>query len=135
MKMASERDMYIAGLRELANFLDRHPDLPVPCAGAHNAFARSTTELAVCARTPGVHWTKGASGLYFYLSVEFSGMHSYKLNLMRELVCRKVVTGTRMQPAVPAREIEEYEWVCNDQLLAAIGTKGPVAERPATEVV
>ena len=109
MKMASERDMYIAGLRELANFLDRHPDLPVPCAGAHNAFARSTRELAVCARTPGVRWTKNATSHYFHLSVKFTGGHSYELNLVRELVCRKVVTGTRMQPAVPAREIEEYE--------------------------
>ncbi len=111
---------FVKGLREFADFLAAHPDLPVPVAGSHNAFAADKAMLATIART-GVRWTKRAIDEWFYLSVSFTGGHTYDVNLSREQVCRKVVTGTRLVPAVAAREVEEYHWVCDEPLLAETG--------------
>ncbi len=113
------RQAYIGGLRELAAFLDAHPDLPIPASGgAHNVFVSDKAALAVIARV-GVRWEKSATDDYFYLRVAFSGGHYYDVNVSREAVCRKVVTGTRIEPAVPEREVEEFHWVCDEPLLAA----------------
>lgn len=108
---------YVAGLRELAAFVEAHPDLPVPYGGGQNAFVSSKADLAHVARTAGVRWEKSVNGEWFYLRVAFQGGHSYELNIARDQVCRKVVTGTRIEPATPEREVEEVTWVCDEPLL------------------
>lgn len=115
---ADLRQSRIAGLRQLADFLDQHPDLPVPYVGNANAFVDSRTDLARIARVAGVKWQKGGATDYFFLRVAFDGDVAYDVNVSREQVCRKVVTGTRIEPAQPAREVEEFHWVCDEPLLA-----------------
>lgn len=114
----SERAEFIAGLHELADFLEAHPDLPLPCDQSHNVFMSDKADIAALARAAGGRWEKGADPNYFYLKVKFAGGHSYDLNVNREKVCRKVVTGTRVQPAKPELEVEEFHWVCDEPLLA-----------------
>lgn len=114
------RRAYVSGLRQLANFMEAHPDLPVPYAGAANAFVNSKADLAALARSTGVRWAKAASDDYFCLLVHFHGGHSYELNVSREQVCRKVVTGTRIEPAKPEQVVEEFHWVCDEPLLAGV---------------
>jgi hypothetical protein len=114
----AERQAAIDGLRQLADFIEQHPGVPLPVANGNNAFVWSRETLAAIARTPGVRWEKGAEGNYFSLSVSFAGGYSYSINIEREQVCRKVVTGTRILPAQPEREVEECEWRCEDSLLA-----------------
>lgn len=116
-RVFNQRRAFVAGLRELASFVDAHPDLPLPIASNHNAFVNTKAELAALARS-GVRWEKSANGNYFYLRVTFTGGHSFDVNVQREQVCRKVVTGTHLEPAVPAHEVEDFHWVCDEPLLA-----------------
>lgn len=114
-----ERRDYITGLRELADFIEAHPELPSPWGGGHNAFVENKADLANIARA-GARWDKGVSGDYFYLRKQFSGGTTYEINVSRDQVCRKVVTGTRIEPAKPEQEVETYEWVCDEPLLAGV---------------
>lgn len=111
---------YLTGLRELANFLESHPDLPIPGEMAHQVYVFSRERLAAVAREPGVRWEKSsdAGSDYFKLRVPFCGDQSYEVFTTRDEVCRKVVTGTRLIPATPEHEVETYEWVCDEPLLA-----------------
>lgn len=112
------RRAYVQGLRELASFVEAHPEIPLPYAGAHNAFVQDKSDLAIVAKACGGKWAKNATTDYFYISKAFSGGHSYEVNVSRENVCRKVVTGTRIIPAQPEREEDEIQWVCDEPLLA-----------------
>lgn len=112
-----ERAAYVSGLRQLATFIEAHPSLPLPYAGSHNAFVETKAELAALARV-GVKWQKTANDDFFTLRFAFDGHHSYEANVERAKVCRKVVIGTRIEPAQPEREVEEYHWVCDEPLLA-----------------
>jgi hypothetical protein len=114
----SERAVYVRGLRALADFVEAHEELPVPSPANLNAFARSKAELAALVRTSGIRWEKDVTGDYFYVRVSFDGGHYYDVNVSRDQVCRKVVTGTRVEPAKPERVIEEFHWVCDEPLLA-----------------
>lgn len=116
--MATERSDYTQGLRELADFIDAHPDIPLPYAGAHNAFVENKAQLGLIARAVGGRWDKKGTTDYFYIKREFAGGHSYEVNVSREQVCRKVKTGTRIEPAKPEQEVETFEWVCEEPLLA-----------------
>jgi hypothetical protein len=116
-----QRRAFVAGLREMADFIDAHPNLPTPYGSAQNTFVNTKEALAVIAREPGVRWEKSASDGYFYLKVSFAGGHAYEVNLERAQVCRKVVTGTRIEPARPEQEVETYIWECDEPLLAVQG--------------
>ena len=118
MTTVQERQEFVAGLREMAAFLENNPDLPMPISGGHNAFVETRAELAAIART--MAWDKNANGDYFYLSRRFTGGHSYEINVHRSEVCRKVVTGTKVILAVPEHEVEEFHWVCDEPLLAEV---------------
>lgn len=120
MSQEQDRAEYVQGLRELAAFIETHPDAPLPYAGAQNAFA-SKADMIALARSGG-RWNKRFVGDYFCLTVEFAGGHSYEVSISRDQVCRKVVTGTRVEPAQPERVIEEFKWVCDGSLLSATET-------------
>lgn len=117
IKLAARRQ-YVQGLRDLAAFIETFPDVPLPYAGAHNAFVDDKSQLAAIARACGGRWAKNATDDFFFIRRAFAGGHAYEVNVSRERVCRKVVTGTRIQPAVPEREVEEFRWVCDEPLLA-----------------
>ncbi len=121
-RLANERRAYVQGLRELAAFVETHA-VPLPYAGSANAYVLNKADLASIARSTGMRWQKSADDNFFYIRVQFSGRHSYDVNVSRESVCRKVVTGTRIEPAKPATTVEEFHWVCDEPLLAEGGPR------------
>lgn len=116
--MAERQDM-IYGLRELADFLEGNPEVPVPYDVEVNVWLTTREEMAAVARVGGT-WEKIFSFNYFMLKKAFgNGAVSFEVNTNREQVCRKIVTGTEVIPAQPEREVEKFEWVCDEPLLAA----------------
>lgn len=109
----------VNGLRQMATFIEEHPELPVPLGVGLNVFVSDKGQLAEVARVGGVKWEKCANGDFFYIKANFEGEHSYEVNISRKEICRRVVTGTRVEPAQPEREVEIVEWVCNDEPLLA----------------
>jgi hypothetical protein len=103
------------GLRELADFLDAHPAIELSTP-THLVYVQSRELLADMARLGG--WRKVYSDDYFHLSRMFAGDVELQVFTDRATVCRKVVTGTRVEPAKPEREVEIVEWVCDEPLLA-----------------
>lgn len=112
------RRAYVQGLRELASFIEASAALPCPYGTSFNAFVNNKADLADIARS-GTRWDKGVSGNYFFLRKEFAGGHTYEINVNREQVCRKVVTGTEIVPAQPEQVVETVEWICDEPLLVA----------------
>jgi hypothetical protein len=118
-KAAATRRAYINGLRQLAAFLEDHPELPCPWAPSHLVGAKDKATLIAIARTPGIRWQKDFdSNEYFSLKATFDGGHVYDVYVPRQEVCRKVVTGTRLEPAKPEQQVEEFHWVCEEPLLS-----------------
>lgn len=121
---AARRRAYVNGLRQLAAFFEEHPELPVPWQTSHLVGAQDKATLIAIARTPGIRWKKDWQGTdYFSLTVTFDGGHVYDVYVPRQEVCEKVVTGTRVVPAQPAHEVEEFRWECVEPLLATGETR------------
>jgi hypothetical protein len=116
---AKKRVDAIQGLRDLADFLEQHPGVPAPTYNTLNVGGESREDLARIARL--CPWQKDFGGEYFSLRKIFKGPLTLDVYVSRDQVCRKIVTGTRIVPAVeaqPEREEEVTEWVCEDALLA-----------------
>lgn len=119
---AARRRAYVNGLRQLASFLEEYPELPVPFAGVNAlSLVEDKAAMSRVARTPGVRWAKLGTDAYLRLSASFEGDHTYGVCIARTEVCRKKILGTHLEPAQPAREVEDYVWECTDALLAAGG--------------
>ncbi len=128
----SERDKLVAGLRELADFLDSPRGLALPrLAVAATAWpqdwhpgsfkdtpGRAKAVMQRAARALGKA-EKRHEGSYFALVRKF-GPVKLELTTSREQVCEKVIIGTREVPEVtyPARTEDVCEWLCSDSLLA-----------------
>lgn len=93
------RHNFIAGLHELADFLDAHPSVPVPSYIIKmHIFVETKEELAAIARQ--ATWSKEYRDTWFSLCQAFGhGVVSFEVNIEREKVCRRV------------------EWKCDDALL------------------
>ena len=122
-----ERDDYIAGLRQLADLLERNESLILPYSSysAFNMFTHSKKELQDWAKAfPGT-LEKEFSDIDIILKGALNGI-SIKIYGDREGVCERVVVGTRevKHPATPAYEakperieiVEEVEWICGSLL-------------------
>lgn len=110
----------IAGLRELADFLEANPEVHMPSL-YFNIYATSPADLAVQRRLLGVTEKLDASE-YLYFSKRFTGDVHLDLNINKEKTCKKVKVGTKKLPAEPAkpeREEDVYEWKCQSLLAAA----------------
>lgn len=110
---------FVAGLRAAADFFEKHPDLaPTYGKTRFDYFAHSKDELAQIARRIG-YAEKGEADVWFYLRKDFGGNVVLDVNVAREQVCRRVVTGTVEHPE-EAREAwteEIVEWVCDEPVL------------------
>lgn len=117
----ARRAAYVQGLRDLAAFLDAHPDLPISVSPAsHIALVDTKDEIVVIAREPGVRWEKNwGSDTYFGLARRFAGGHCYQVFVERGRICRKEIIGTTFVPPQPARQVEQFRWVCEDESLLA----------------
>ena len=114
----SKRETFIDNLRALASWLEAHPAIPVPeqrvCI---NVFDLGKPALQAAARTAA--WEKVYVGDFFVLRRTWDAVR-YDLNGDRAAVCRRVVTGTRVVPAQPARTVDMVEWQCDEPLLETV---------------
>lgn len=133
-----KRADYIAGLRLLADALERSPEVPLPYEGASTDMTfhflsgdDPKAAMAACARPLPTSFTKNADGKYFDLHGKLAGLR-VNLTAFREEVCERIVTGTRQveveEPdpealaAVPkvtkTVTVEDVEWRCHPILAA-----------------
>lgn len=113
---AERRAAFVRGLRELAECLERTPEIPVPYGTLLNCFVGSREHVAQIARTG--PWQKRYVDTWFTLTRDFAGGVRLDVNVERVQVCERVVVGTETVPAQPAHEVEIVEWRCADSLLA-----------------
>lgn len=106
----------IDGLRELADYLEERPDVPLPYFGMINAFAEAD-RLPVVARAMG-GFTKAHTGDFLSLTKQFTSGVMLAVHFNSEEVCERVVVGTEEVPAVPAHTKEIVEWKCPESVLA-----------------
>jgi len=119
---------YAAGLRELADWIEAHPERPRPSGTLTVYSLNSREEAAACLQALGT-CKKEYTEDNFYLSREFGPI---KLTFMfyRSAICsRRVVgqkqVGTQVIPAsitpetiIPAHTEDIIEWDCGESLLA-----------------
>jgi hypothetical protein len=106
-KIGDRREL-IRGIRELATFLEEHPKAPFPVWPQFDVFVKRGQLRAVAKITS---WEKKYYGDWFTLVRTFAGGVSLHVNVSRSEVCRRVVTGTRVEPA---KTVETVEWECGD---------------------
>lgn len=112
MQTLSDRAQALKELRQMIDFIARHPEIPVPTYVSFVTAVSTRDELATVAKISG--WKKDYSDNWFTLIKEF-GQHRLHVYIDRAEVCRKVKTGTKkIIPAQPEHEVEEFEWVCED---------------------
>jgi hypothetical protein len=118
MTEQERRASRIQGLRQLVDFVEAHPELPVNLQH-YIVYFSTKEELVAAARIGG--WKKIYQGDYFILRREFAGAQ-LDIYTDREKVCTATVTGQRTVEAVPARPEhteDVIEWVCEHESLLA----------------
>lgn len=115
MKVKSyERQAFIQGLRQLADFLEQHEVIPVPeFERSIMVFIESAEAFKTYARHMG-HAHKDFVEEWIQLRKTF-GPITYTLTMERAKICTKTVIGMR---DVPAHQEEIVEWSCSDSILA-----------------
>lgn len=119
----SEREDFIRGLRELADWMEATPEAKPPIYHDVNVYLDSKEEAQQLAK-----YGKGVDKRYvmnsLYLQKRFGDIIRYTATIQRDKVCRKVVKGTQTKEVldyanVPrvTKEVEVVEWLC-DPLLA-----------------
>lgn len=109
----------IEGLRQLATFLEAHPEIPISYQ-TYNVYFEDKDDLRKAARIGS--WAKEYYGDYFVLRKIFAGHIQLDVYTDREKVCRPVVVGTRIveaRPATPEQTEDVIEWVCESESLLA----------------
>jgi hypothetical protein len=133
--MSTENDDFVRGLREMADFYEAHPTLKMPVYSSFNVFVTTKEDLAACARL--ARWEKVYNENWFCLRRTFGNDQiQLDINVDRSTICRKVVIGTRIEPARPERIVEVVEWFCDDAVLSPKNiTELKSVESPAAEMV
>lgn len=106
----TERRALISGLRDLATFLEDHPEIPTPITNPANAFVYGKEEMEKVVRVMG-SVKKRVTEEYFFVQKAF-GSVTLEVNCRRELICERRVIGKKIIPAQPEREVEEVAWDC-----------------------
>lgn len=138
-EQAERRASDIAGLRQLANWLEDHPGIEAPYAMGGAVFVELAEARDFMAEAPG-GWDKRDSGDYWAYGRQFAGHVTYTAYVARENLCRKVQIGTKTVDAVPEHDEPIYRWECApvDELdvdtLAASPAAKAEAEAPEPSV-
>lgn len=110
-RAAERRASNIAGLRQLANWLEDNPGIEMPYTMGGAVFVELTEVRAFMAEAPG-GWDKKDSGDYWAYDRKFAGHVTYTAYVARENLCRKVQVGTKTVDAVPEHDEPIYRWEC-----------------------
>lgn len=125
----------IQGLRDLADFLETHPQPEAQYA--HNVTLSvfvTPEELTERIRGAGTV-EKVAAGEWFWLRRAFGPHVVLDWTVAREKICRRVVVGTRVVPATPEalvaaqpERVEEIvKWECPESILRASAPESAAA--------
>ena len=113
------RNKFIAGLRELADFLETNPTFPTPTRRTLNFFCADEDAVPDVAQMMG----KCAKFDYMYsigLRRKFQAI-TLQINWAHSKVCRRVKTGGTVTEYISTghekREYPEYKWVCPNSFL------------------
>lgn len=109
---AERRAAMIAGLRELASFLESTPTAPASWDHNYLVSTQTAEEFREIARHVGFA-KKEFDGEWVSLKKNF-GPVQYEVFVHRSKVCEKRVVGTRV---VPEHVEEVVEWECTDSIL------------------
>lgn len=127
MEADEGRVAFVAGLRELADFLESRPAMRVPYS-THVFYVITTSpeEFAEQVTALGTG-KKGTNGAYIDVTRQF-GPFELAVSALHTDVCERKVIGTRtVEKQVPpagvemvtvTEEQEIVEWICPDSLLA-----------------
>ena len=126
-----DRAGYTAGLRQLADLLDAHPEIiPLPTQGNFSPISICVWDregfLAAVRALPGMRSKAATTEDYYRVDALLSGGLKVQVVTTRDTVCERVVTGTREvtrevpDPAALAtvpmqtvtETVEDVEWVC-----------------------
>ncbi|MFI5223675.1 MAG: hypothetical protein ACHQX3_05420 [Nitrospirales bacterium] len=118
----TERELYVQGLRELADFYQNNPDVPIPWLTHDNYAVDSKADAEAVAR--GLRtFEKDGNDSYLHLTKKFGNIVA-KFVFTRTNVCVKKVVGVKTVPAafieahtIPARTEEVVEWECSPLLV------------------
>lgn len=138
----TDRSQYIAGLRQLADLLEQHDELPVPHDGSDSPITvhflggsdPKSAFVAAARLVPG-KLDKLAWADYFDLETTFGGPDGlrFALTAYRRDVCERVVTGVEtVTHTVPdpdvevplvevTEQVEQIEWRCRPLLASDPG--------------
>lgn len=125
---------YATGLRELADWIEAHPDIALPDNELMVYSLNTRAEAANCLRAL-MPCKKEYRDTNFYISREF-GPITLKFMFYRNDICTKRVVGTKEvgtevipsrftpEQIIPAHTEEIYEWDCGESLLAQASSSG-----------
>lgn len=113
-------------LRELADFVEAHPDFPLRLEGRAEwsqiyIGCTDAAEMVANRRVIGGSWAKQVTDTTFFLDGKL-GLSHIRLYTARDAVCERVVTGTEIKlvpdPDAPKieKEVEIVEWICPDNI-------------------
>lgn len=120
----NKREKYVQSLRAAADFLEAHPEVPVPfqqqlgwwCSEIPFGDGEPTGSDGVKALVQAApHVTKRYEDKDLWVTYDL-GSISLNYGCKRDAVCERVVTGTRVIPAEPERVVEVLEWRCKPLL-------------------
>jgi hypothetical protein len=130
--MSVEHNEYAAGLRLLADWLEAHPEIPLPTYHINNYNLDTKEQAAELVRAFGSCKKKYSDDM-FYVSKQF-GVLNYEFSFYRSGVCTPRVVGVETIPAmfveahtIPARTKEIVEWDC-EPILAPSTSQYPGGE-------
>jgi|ERR1700685_1303902 len=125
-KAMTESQKLIKGLRDLASFLEAHPELPMTSSTLRVDYFPRLEEMAQYVKILGKMKKDGLGDSWFVLRKDFYRSEyasvSIEANWARERVCQKIKTGTKKimqqiqtKPAETTQievEVETFEWKC-----------------------
>lgn len=136
----TDRAGYTAGLRQLADLLDAHPEIPLPFHGRpgcspitiHHLDGDREAFAATVRALPG-RKDKAVNGNYYNVEVALHGLR-LQVTAYRDTVCERIVTGTRQVErevpdpdalaAVPTttvtETVEDVRWECSPLTAPAV---------------
>ena len=125
-KPQTERERWIAGLRDMAKFFEDHPELPVPVSTIQLCLFPKVEEMRKYVHIFGKARKETLGDAYFFLNKVFYEDQYQKTYVQatwtRDNVCERVKTGTKkvmqtvqVKPAETIQvetEVETFEWKC-----------------------